>query len=45
MFNLILIKNNIIPFQKNSKDRRYSERYAAGKEIKLYSRNDGYFGT
>ena len=45
MTNLLLKENMILPVQESSKDRRVSERLAAGKEIRFFLGDVCYSGT
>jgi hypothetical protein len=45
MTNSLLIEDIILPLHRNNKDRRVSERLAAGKEIKFLLGNVCYSGT
>ncbi len=45
MTNSVLIENIILPVPESNKDRRVSERLAAGKEIKFFLGNACYSGT
>ena len=45
MTTSLLNKKIVLPFQEDNKDRRVSERLAAGKEIKFFLGNICYSGT